>query len=81
MQRGSMTKDLCTVGKEFGYFPKSSRKALSCFEPGEVSTDTHFGELSGWRMLSRLEMNNTWGLKTQISDQASDPKRGLYAHA
>lgn len=39
-----ITEDLWTACEEFGYFPKGSRKALSCFEPGEVNRDTHFGE-------------------------------------
>lgn len=40
-QRGPMNHQ-----QEFGCFPKGSRKALSYFEPGEVNTDTHFGELA-----------------------------------
>lgn len=32
--------------QEFGYFPKGSREALICFEPGEVYADMHFGERS-----------------------------------
>lgn len=58
-------KDLCIKCRRlFGSFPKGGRKAWSCFEPGAVYTDVHFGRaLPGWQKYSRLE-RTTLSLKT-----------------